>query len=55
MIPDVGALAPVPALATFALAAVPYRAEHPVIALLFVLVGLLVFRPLAAEYVRAIF
>jgi ABC-type hemin transport system substrate-binding protein len=36
MIPDVGALAPVLALAAFALAAVAYRAEPPVIALLFV-------------------
>ncbi len=55
MIPDFGGLAPVLALVAFALAAVAYRAGQQVIALLFVVVGLALFWPLVAEYVRASF
>ena len=55
MIPDIGGVAPVLALVAFALAAVAYRAGETVIALLFVVVGLVLFWPLAAEYVRASF
>jgi hypothetical protein len=55
MIPDLGAVAPVLALVAFALAAVAYRADQPVIAVLFVVVALALFWPLAADYVRASF